>query len=187
MRIVTLCLLVLASSSCLLGKVESSASQSASFEEVQPFGDGALKEFEKILKTILTTVRGVNCTMKQVIEVMIATTNYIDAIDACGTAVPKDIAKIVKSCQNIYNICDDIVHLNSTICSHDEDAKMTGLSCTFHLTIAIMKLTRNINTVLKQMYNLPFDTEVCFVDATREVADVYENFMPRVKLCVNDM
>ncbi|XP_034472286.1 uncharacterized protein LOC117780028 [Drosophila innubila] len=181
MRIITLCLLVLASASCLLGNVQSSAPQSVGFEEVQPFG------FGDILKTILTTVRGVNCTMKQVIEVMAATTRYIDAIDACGTAVPKDIAKIIKSCLNIYDICNDIIHLNSTICAHEEGAKMTGLKCTGELFLAIMKLTRNINVALKLMAKLPFDTEECFVDATRVVEASYKDFMPNVQLCVHDM
>ncbi|KAH8404408.1 hypothetical protein KR222_011029, partial [Zaprionus bogoriensis] len=157
------------------------------FEEVEPFGDNFVTKMRNILLKVLTTVRGVNCTIKEVIEVMDATTKYIDAIDACGTAVPKDVAKIVKNCQSIISICDEILHLNSTICASDDDSKVTTSECFWGLLKAIMKLTYKIDTSLKQIAKLPGDTEACFVDATKEVEQSYNDFLPKIDACIEQM
>ncbi|XP_064554170.1 uncharacterized protein LOC135439378 [Drosophila montana] len=184
MRTITLCLLLLVSGSCLLGTSASDA-DSFDFEEVEAYG--FIKSVEKALKKALTTVRGVNCTIKEVIEVMLATTNYVDAIDACGMAIPKDIAKIVKNCKSIIALCEDIIHLNSTICADEEDGKMTSSKCFLGLFEAIMKLSYKINTTLKLIAKLPADTESCFLDATKEVEQSYNDFLPNIDKCIEQM
>ncbi|KAH8306636.1 hypothetical protein KR044_001134, partial [Drosophila immigrans] len=152
--------------------------------EIQIFGEDGFFNF---LHKVLSTMRGVNCTIKETLEVMIATTKYIDAIDACGTEVPKDVAKIVKNCMEIIKICDEIIHLNSQLCSSDdEDAKTTSATCFVKLLSATIKLTRKLHDTLILMCKLPGDTEVCFVDATKEVENSYNNFLPKINDCCNE-
>ncbi|KAH8404409.1 hypothetical protein KR222_011028, partial [Zaprionus bogoriensis] len=152
---------------------------------IEPYG--LISSMENILMKVLTTTRGVNCTIGEVIEVMAATVKYLNDIDACGTAVPKDIAKIVKSCQSIISICDDIIHLNSQLCANDDDTKTSTSGCFWELFKAIMTLTRKLNTTIKLIAKLPGDTEDCFVDATKAVETSYNNFMPRIDKCIEMM
>lgn len=77
--------------------------------------------------------------------------------------------------------------MKSTICASDDDAKMTGFKCSFELFKSLMSLTRSLNVAIKLMVNLPFDTEACFLDATKEIISTYENFVPNIKTCMNDM
>ncbi|KAI8046242.1 hypothetical protein M5D96_002444 [Drosophila gunungcola] len=48
------------------------------------------------------TVRGTNCIIKEVVNILSSCTNYVDAIDACGTEIPKDVAKIVEFVQGFH-------------------------------------------------------------------------------------
>jgi len=81
---------------------------------------GFIKTCRKILRKALKTVRGTNCIIKEVASILSSCTNYVDAIDDCGTAIPKDVAKIVVSVKQIIKICDDIIHLHSKLCAKDE-------------------------------------------------------------------
>lgn len=136
---------------------------------------------------VLTTMRGVDCTFREVIEVLAATVSYLDNIEKCGTAVPADIAKIVKSCKSIVDICNSIIHLRSDLCANDGDSKTTTSGCFWELFKAVMKLTRKLNTTLKLIANLPADTETCFVDATKKVESSYSAFMPQINMCIDEM
>ncbi|XP_017856698.1 PREDICTED: uncharacterized protein LOC108609489 [Drosophila arizonae] len=189
MKSLTLCLLLLVCGSCLLGSNANTINDnSVHYEEVELYSDdGFIKTMEKILMKVLTTVRGVNCTIKTVADILIATTKYVDSIDVCGMAVPKEVAKIVKCCKDIIAICEDIIHLNSTICAAEENGKMTSGKCFWKLFEAIMKLTRKLNTALKLIAKLPGDTEACFVDATNEVVESYDNFLPNINKCIDEM
>lgn len=174
-------------SDCIISQAE--AYNAPRFEEVELYGDddGFIKTMEKILMKVLTTMRGVDCTFKEVIEVMAATVRYLEDIDSCGTAVPKDIAKIVKSCKSIIDICNDIIHLRSNLCANDGESKTTTSGCFWELFKAIMRLTRKLNTTLKLIAKMPSDTETCFVDATKNVESSYNAFMPRINMCIDEM
>ncbi|KAH8395508.1 hypothetical protein KR215_011469 [Drosophila sulfurigaster] len=177
MRTVTLCLLVLASAISLYGVVETTPLKS----------DRSLTDngFVNFLRAVLTTVRGVNCTVNEVGEILVATSKYIDDIGGCSTDVPKDIAKIIKSCNQIVTIGDDIIHLNSQLCSDEEGSSVTSTKCFVNLFSATVKLTRKIHDTLELIANLPSDTESCFVDATNEIEDSYDNFLPNINDCFN--
>lgn len=142
---------------------------------------------QKILSKVLSTVHGVECIVKEVIEVMTATIVYLEEIEACGTAVPKEIAKIVKNCQKIISICEDILHLNSTLCANDDDSKVTAPACFWELLKATTELAYKIDSTLRLIAKLPGDTETCFVDATDKVENSYNNFLPNIELCIDEM
>ncbi|KAH8287980.1 hypothetical protein KR044_004993 [Drosophila immigrans] len=204
MKAITLCLLVIVSASCLLSCNANAAGPNAiSLEdmdldalEAQLDGDymdfeeyGFIRSVRKALKKVLKTVRGVNCTVKEVIEVMTAATNYVDAVDGCGTAVPKDVLAVVDSCKAIITMCDAIINLNSKLCNpEDADSdKMSTKKCTWQLFKALMKLTRKLNRTLKQIAKVPSDTSSCFVDATTKVKNSFNEFLPNIDTCVSQM
>ncbi|XP_068147566.1 uncharacterized protein [Drosophila tropicalis] len=201
MKAITLCLLVLVSASCLL-KTNANVDVHPDFQaaeveldlwlaELEADGDymdveqfGFIVSCAKILKKCLSSVRGVNCILKEVVAVMNACTSYVDAIDACGVAVPKDVAAVVSSCKAMITICNNIIHLNSTLCSSDNS---TTSKCMLQLFKACMQLTRKINTTLKQITKLPSDTSSCFVKATNEVKTACNNFLPNIDKCIDSM
>ncbi|XP_060662697.1 uncharacterized protein LOC132795808 [Drosophila nasuta] len=203
MKVITLCLLVLVSASCLLSVNANAAGPNAvgfedfDLDEFEAQLDDEYMDFEtfgfirsvrKALKKALKTVRGVNCIIKEVNEILSASTGYVDAIDACGTAVPKDVLAIVNSCKTIISLCNDVINANTKLCGTSEDGtKTTSKKCFWNLFKTVMKLTRKINTTLKQMASLPSDTSSCFVDATNSVKTSYNNFLPNIDTCVDSM
>lgn len=151
---------------------------------------GFIRSVRKILKKALKSVRGVNCILKEVNAILAASTGYVDAIDACGTAVPKDVLAIVNSVKTIISLCNDVINVNSRLCAADEEAgtdKATSSKCFWRLFKTVMKLTRKINRTIKQITKLPTDTSSCFVDATLSVKTSYNNFLPNINTCVDSM
>lgn len=118
---------------------------------------------------------------------MTSTLLYIDEIEKCGTAVPKEIAKIVKSCHKIIEICKNILHLNSILCANDDDSKATGPECFVALLKATTELVLKIDSTLRLITNLPGDTDACFVHATKKLEDSYNKFMPSINSCIDGM
>ncbi|XP_037731250.1 uncharacterized protein LOC119561837 [Drosophila subpulchrella] len=213
MKTITLCLLVVVSATCLLttraNSIESRESDldyEFDFEsELEDLLDeldndndymdveaqGFIKTCRKILRKALKTVRGTNCIIKEVADILSSCTNYVDAIDDCGTAIPKDVAKIVDSVKQIIKICDDIIHLHSKLCAKDEsdDGSIIKNSskCFWKLFKASMKLTRKINKTLKLIAKLPSDTSSCFVSATNNVTASFNSFLPNINVCIESM
>ncbi|XP_017052349.1 uncharacterized protein LOC108095689 [Drosophila ficusphila] len=212
MKAITLVLLVMVSATCLIKTQASSirwSDQNLDFEfdfesELEQLLDeldneldymdveerGFVGSVRKILRKALTTVRGTNCIIKEVVNILSSCTNYVDAIDACGTAIPKDVAKIVNSVKQIINICNDIIHLRSQLCATDDSdgsvIKNTS-KCFWKLFISSMKLTRRINETLKLIAKLPKDTSSCFVDATNSVSASFNSFLPNINVCIDSM
>ncbi|KAL7743500.1 hypothetical protein ACLKA6_018636 [Drosophila palustris] len=208
MKAITLCLLVAVSASCLLSANANAEGPNELFENLDLEWDlldsqlddeymdfesyGFIGTIRGCLRKLLKTVRGVNCVLKEVTAIMKACTDYVDAIDACGTAVPKDVAAIVSSCKAIISICDSIINLNSKLCAPTTDAdnnpkETTSKKCCWNLFKATMKLTRKINTTLKQIAKLPSDTSSCFVDSTNDVKQSFNDFLPNINTCVDQM
>ncbi|EDW00043.1 uncharacterized protein LOC6564709 [Drosophila grimshawi] len=204
MKTITICLLLIVGGTCLLStNANATAGDSTNFEDIDldtliaelddEYVDvqeyGFIRSVRKVLRKALKSIRGVNCIVKEVTEILTAATDYVDAVDACGTAVPKDVAAIVKSCKDIITICNNIIHLNSQLCSTDDtdSNQMSSKKCTYQLFKATMKLARKINTTLKQIAKLPSDTSSCFGTATNQLKETFNNFLPNINACIDDM
>ncbi|XP_023176451.2 uncharacterized protein LOC111603195 [Drosophila hydei] len=200
MRSATLCLLLLVAASCLISSsAEAATAERANFDEVDLANlideldddyvdveeSSFISSVRDALKVALKTLRGANCTVKKVADILIATTNYVDTIDACGVTVTKDVAAIVKSCKNIIAICNDIIHLHSKLCATDE-AKANALSsrhCSWQLYKTVRRLSSTIRATRKQIAKLPADTSSCYVNATNDVKASYDQFVPNINAC----
>ncbi|XP_068159029.1 uncharacterized protein [Drosophila tropicalis] len=214
MKAITLCLLVLVSASCVLSaSVSANAVDSVVFDDEQidmllaeldsdddqDYMDiesyGFILSCKKILRKALKSVRGTNCILKEVVSVLSACTTYVDAIDACGVAVPKDVAKILASVKSIITICNNIINANSTYCDTTAEAEAdsttsnvsTSAKCFTKVFVATMKLVRKINVTLKLIAKLPSDTSSCFLDATNNVKDAFNTFLPKIDVCIDSM
>ncbi|XP_017134701.1 uncharacterized protein LOC108150899 [Drosophila miranda] len=208
MKAITLCLLVLVSASCLLTTHANAVGSSENFDydlEIEQLladldGDldymgvaeqGFIRTCRGILRKALRCIRGTNCILKETLAVLTACTTYVDAIDSCGVAVPKDVANIVKSVKSMITICNSIIHLHSQLCA-TEDTTTTGTGktttkCFLKLFKATMSLVRKINTTLKLASKLPSDTSSCFVGATNTVKDACNAFLPNIDVCIDSM
>ncbi|EDW82445.1 uncharacterized protein Dwil_GK25812 [Drosophila willistoni] len=214
MKAITLCLLVLVSASCVLSaSLSSNGVDSFAFDDEQidlllaelESGDdqeymdiesyGFILSCKKILIKALKGIRGTNCILKEVVAVLKACTDYVDAIDKCGVAVPKDVANILSSVKSMITICNNIIHANSTYCNTTAEAEAdassrtvaTSAKCFTKVFVATMKLVRKINVTLKLIAKLPSDTSSCFVNATNAVKYACDNFLPKIDLCIDSM
>lgn len=160
------------------------------YMDIEEFG--FVMTVRKILKTILKTVRGLNCLLKEVTNILEACTKYVDAIDACGTAVPKDVAAIVTSCKTIITLCHNIINPQSDKCAPskgddaDTDAdstQSTSRGCFLQSLRATIKLTKKIKSTVNQISKLPTDTSSCFSDSTNAVKESFNNFLPNIRTC----
>uniref|UniRef100_A0A6P4E8R8 Uncharacterized protein LOC108041127 n=1 Tax=Drosophila rhopaloa TaxID=1041015 RepID=A0A6P4E8R8_DRORH len=212
MKAITLCLLVLVSATFLLTTQANSSElreENLDYEfdfesELEQLLDeldndndymdveeqGFIRTCRKILRKALKTVRGTNCIIKEVVNILSSCTNYVDAIDACGTAIPKDVAKIVDSVKQIIKICNDILHIKSKLCAAKKSVGSVienSSKCFWKLFKASMKLTRKINKTLKLIAKLPTDTSSCFVNATNKVTVSFNSFLPNINVCIESM
>ncbi|KAH8346926.1 hypothetical protein KR059_002986 [Drosophila kikkawai] len=214
MKAITLCLLVLVSATCLLttransietgeetfdldddfdfefelNEVLDELDNDNDYMDVEDFG--FIRTCRKILRKALKTVRGTNCIIKEVTNILSSCTTYLDDIDACGTAVPKDVAMIVKNVKDMIQICNDILHLHSKLCAKDKSVGSVvknSSKCFWKLFKATMKLTRKINKTLKLIAKLPADTGSCFMNATNNIKVSFNSFLPNINVCIESM
>ncbi|EDW07117.1 uncharacterized protein LOC6584140 [Drosophila mojavensis] len=204
MRGVTICLLLLTAASCLIGssgkQAATAGAELVNFEAVDLANlideldddyvdveeSSFISSVHDALKVVLQTLRGVNCTIKEVAEILNATAKYVETIDACGVTLTKDVAAIVRNCKTIIAICNDIIHMQSKLCAIPDEPKSNALSpkkCSWQLLKAVVRLARTIRATRRQIARLPSDTSSCFVNATSEVKASYDSFAPNIHAC----
>ncbi|XP_017104331.2 uncharacterized protein [Drosophila bipectinata] len=212
MKAITLLLLVLVSATCLLAiQAESDPSNDVDLDyeldskldyelEIDQFLDemddeddlmevedyGLIRSIIHILHRVLKTVRGSKCVFKGVADILYSCSNFVDAVESCGTEIPKDVEKIVDSVKQIIKICDDILHLRSKLCAKDKSFLhhlKNSFKCFWKLFRSTIKLTKKIHKTLKLIGKLPADTNVCFLNATSSVKVSFNSFFSNIKVC----
>ncbi|KAH8330606.1 hypothetical protein KR067_005647 [Drosophila pandora] len=147
---------------------------------------GLIRTIRHILHKVLKTVRGSKCVFKGVVDILYSCTNFVDAVESCGTEVPKDVEKIVDTVKQIIKICDEILHLRSKLCAKDKSFLhhlKNSFKCFWKLFRSTVKLTKKINKTLKLIRKLPADTNVCFLNATNNVKVSFNSFFSNVEVC----
>ncbi|XP_017840304.1 uncharacterized protein LOC108598199 [Drosophila busckii] len=129
---------------------------------------------------------------KMVTQILNPCTKYVDAIDACGTPVSKDVLAIANASKSMIGICNKIVHLSSMLCNngHYEKSTDSAKMCSWQLFKAVDKLTDKLNTtselVGKLVGKLAVHTSFCFMGATNEVRASLDNVLPGVNIYVDN-
>ncbi|KAM7348556.1 uncharacterized protein ACRADG_007826 [Cochliomyia hominivorax] len=181
------------------------AVNSASFEKPEPydlwlddvFADDIV-EFESrsifsgfywVLKSALRTLKGVNCTIKQVIAVKNATQKFIDDIHSCGADAVNAFKNVITAAQSVIATCNNILHLNENVCNNDESTNgkpSTPFSCFVKLFRQLLKLRKQIKNTLsaiKKVPAVPSEAAGCANNAVTELTNVFTSFPSFVKTC----
>ncbi|KAH8287334.1 hypothetical protein KR054_005917 [Drosophila jambulina] len=153
MKVISLCLLVVASASFLL--TTASVSPANALESYDDMYDvewdvsgliaelSALEDMEGELmdveaygfiggcKNVLWKgykgVNGTLCIINEVIDIMGQCTAYISNIGKCTVNVPKDVLAIVDTAKQMVTISNSIIHLRSQLCAAPTTADTRGL------------------------------------------------------------
>ncbi|XP_017850735.1 uncharacterized protein LOC108605497 [Drosophila busckii] len=163
---------------------KTTAVGASDYESVQTF-DSWVKNVESCLKKALSTARGVNCIIRAVYDVLNAANKYVEDIYECGTEIPKSIQRIVDNCREIIDICENIIKISA--CSKGDDDSKTSPICFTKLFNTTCKLTWKLSETLILIRLLPSNTEACFSNATKQVEQSFDNFLPAVTQCVLEM
>ncbi|XP_016952284.1 uncharacterized protein LOC108026095 [Drosophila biarmipes] len=211
MKAFTFLLVVLASASCLLtaqANLIESSELSLDFEadfdydyEVEQLMDemddgyefmevedlGFFRTFRKILWAALRTVLGADCIIREVENVLHASSTYLKNIEGCGNDLPKDVRELVKSVRDVVHLSDTIINLRARLCTRNRfilTRLYHKLRCFWRVFRATLKLVREIPRALRQIAKLPADASRCVVSATDTVKNSYTSFLPNVKVCL---
>ncbi|XP_005185437.2 uncharacterized protein LOC101898958 [Musca domestica] len=151
-----------------------------------------------VIHKVLTTLKGVNCTIKEVLAIRTAAQNFLNDVKACGGEVSKKLQNLIDTCKNIVSTANDIIHVNENICGNttpgddgsdvaaDALSVKTGWNCFWKLLFKTMSLKNQVKHaiyLIKQIPSVPGDTGVCVNNALSTLSNVFTQFPSNVKAC----
>lgn len=165
--------------------------------EVEPMGlfSGMFSIFKKALRTL----KGLNCTIKEVLQIETAALNFVNDVHACGGEVSKKVQNLIDACNNIIKTCKEILGINESICGNTVDEDVTAAQTFGSVTGAqnahkcFVKMLRKLQTLkkqikyalklIKQIKNVPSDTNACVNDAVNTLESYFTEFPANIKAC----
>ncbi|KAH8356527.1 hypothetical protein KR084_010799 [Drosophila pseudotakahashii] len=207
MKVINLCLLVVASACFLL--TAANANAVAGFEDFEAYTDAEIEQMIAaelgddefmgveqlgLYKVLLAGFKGVNgtlCLIDQVADIMLSCTSYVKTLADCTGTIPNDVKAILKHVENIITIGTEITHLNSSLCASSTRsvasvAKNTA-SCAGKLAVKTLSMIRQAREVIHLGAAFPSKTANCYVSATNSVVADCKAFVPNLKSCVANM
>ncbi|XP_017055941.1 uncharacterized protein LOC108097916 [Drosophila ficusphila] len=213
MKVISLCLLVVASASFLL--TTANANAVGALEDFEAYTDLELEELiademldqeedfmgieqygfisgcRKVLWAGYKGINGTKCIVEEVANVLLTCTKYVDDVASCTGAIPKDVQAMIDNAKQMIVTSNKILNLRSDLCA----AKTRGVAsstksffhCTWKAFCATMSLVRRMNTMIKQGTALPFNTSNCYTTATKEVVSGCNAFVPNINVCIASM
>ncbi|XP_073831698.1 uncharacterized protein [Musca autumnalis] len=142
-----------------------------------------------IARGALKTLKGVNCTIKQVIAIRDAAQNFIPSIQACGTDAANAYKNVITSAQAVVTTCNNIINLNEQVCNNDvsTDGKTsTPSTCFKKLLSQLTTLNKQIKatlTAIKKVPAVPADAASCANSAVSDLTSPMTNFASNIKAC----
>ncbi|XP_016979920.1 uncharacterized protein LOC108045203 [Drosophila rhopaloa] len=213
MKVISLCLLVVASASFLL--TTANANALGNFEDFEAFTDAELEEMiatelldqendfmgvdqfgfisgcRKVLWAGYKGINGTKCIVEEVANVLLTCTNYVDDLASCTGAIPKDVQAMLDNAKQMIATSNKILNLKSQLCATSTRGVVSSTKSFFHCTFkafcATMSLVRHMNTMIHQGHDLPFKTGACYVDATNKVVNGCNAFVPNINTCIASM
>lgn len=165
--------------------------------EIEP--QGLFTGMYFIMKKALKTLKRLNCTIKEVIDIQIAAHEFITDVYACGGEVNKKVQNLIDACNDIIETCKAIVGINESVCANgaDENAVMertwgvvsgvkNGHKCFVNMFRKLQRLKNQIKYALKlikQIKNVPGDTSKCVMDAVDKLDKAFTDFPANIKTC----
>lgn len=156
-----------------------------------------------VIRKALSAIKGVKCTVKEVVIIKNAAQAFIDDIQLCGDDVNAKAKQLNETCKNIITTANNIINVNETICGSTstatsattlnlEDDVMepalhkTKIKCFFKLLGKTLKLKNQIRRairLIKQIPKVPGKTNECVSTAADNLGNVFNQFPSKVKYC----
>uniref|UniRef100_A0A1L8EIT4 Putative secreted protein n=1 Tax=Haematobia irritans TaxID=7368 RepID=A0A1L8EIT4_HAEIR len=167
--------------------------------EIEPYG--LFTGMYSVIKAALRTVKGLNCTIKEVLEVQNAAQAFVNNVQACGDAVSKKLQNLINACQDIIDTCKSIMGINESICGNTDDDNetdsdvqtlgavsdaKTAHKCFVKMVRKVNKLKKQVKKAVKMIKDIkkvPGDTSDCAMDAINTLENTFVQFPANVKTC----
>ncbi|XP_017106424.2 uncharacterized protein [Drosophila bipectinata] len=207
MKVLNVCLLIVASASFLLATANANAigyddlamtgmDKDMDGMDMEGMDDMDFMDFEphgfvggcwKVLKAGFHGVNGTMCIVDETAHVVLDCTSYVKNVAKCTTAMPKDVLAIVNTASEMITLGNSLTQLN-TLCAKDENSSSFWLknwvNCGRKMFITSMKIVRRMNSIIKNSAKLPKDTSNCYITATQSVVDSCNAYMPNINQCI---
>ncbi|XP_073835711.1 uncharacterized protein [Musca autumnalis] len=173
--------------------------------EIEPYG--VWTGMYRIIKKALRYMKGLNCTIKEVLEIQTAAQNFINSVQACGGEVNKKVQNLIDACNDILETCKDILGINESICGNSNNADeeetavadaadietygvvsdaKTAHKCFVKMVRKVNKLKKQVKRAIKMIKDIkkvPGDTSDCVLDAVNSLEMTFTQFPTNVKSC----
>uniref|UniRef100_A0A1I8NRZ1 Protein TsetseEP domain-containing protein n=1 Tax=Stomoxys calcitrans TaxID=35570 RepID=A0A1I8NRZ1_STOCA len=148
-----------------------------------------------VIHKALTTLKGVNCTIKEVYAIKAAAQNFVADVQACGGEVSKKLQQLIDTCNDIISTSNDIIHLNENICGNSADQDTSAVSpqktttpwkCFWKLLSKTLQLKGQVKKairLIRQIPSVPGDAGTCVNNALDTLSSAFNQFPSNVKTC----
>ncbi|XP_054735437.1 uncharacterized protein LOC129242676 [Anastrepha obliqua] len=144
------------------------------------------------LKASLRTLKGVNCTIKAVMNLRNVAVDFLDAVKDCNTGALKSFTALISQVQAVVITCNDIIHLNSNVCNNGalDDAtdgnKTTPFKCFIKLINKMITLKGQVSKTIslaKKLPSTPATYAGCAVSTVTDLISVFTQYPSEIKTC----
>ncbi|XP_023294686.1 uncharacterized protein LOC111677729 [Lucilia cuprina] len=165
--------------------------------EIEP--QGLFSGMYFVLKKVLRTLKGLNCTIKEVIVIRGAAIKFVDDVKACGGEVSAKVQNLINACNDIIETCKDILGINESVCGNtvDEDEALSRTwnvvsgaqnahKCYVKMFRKLQTLNKQIKRAVKlinQIKKVPGDTSKCVLNAVDTLEGYFIAFPSNIKTC----
>lgn len=165
--------------------------------EIEP--QGLFTGMYFIMKKALKTLKRLNCTIKEVIDIQIAAHEFITDVYACGGEVNKKVQNLIDACNDIIETCKDILGINESVCGNSVEeiaiqsrtwnvvqGAQNGHKCFVQMFRKLQTLNKQVKRavkLIKQIKSVPGDTSKCVLDAVDTLEGYFTRFPSNIKTC----
>ncbi|KAI8124293.1 hypothetical protein CVS40_5339 [Lucilia cuprina] len=154
-----------------------------------------------IIHKALTGIKGVKCTVKEVVSIKTAAQQFLDEIELCGDDVNAKAQQLIETCKNIVVTANNIINVNVNACgatppstttfdAENEDVmepavQKTKISCFFKLLGKTLKLKNQIRRairLIRQIPKVPGTANECVNTAAQNLGNVFNQFPSKANI-----
>lgn len=151
-----------------------------------------------VIQKALSAVKGVKCTVKEVVAIESAAQTFLNDVQLCGDDnINSKTQKLIATCKNIVTNANNIININETVCggtsTTDSDdglvetyATKTKFNCFFKLfgkTLKLKSQIRHAIYLINQITKATGQANECVNAAATNLGNVFYQFPTKVKYC----